>query len=94
MFALHARPWIFEPLLKVAAKTQRIWDQPFMRNLLEKMTQPLLRRVAPNAKIPKDLIIPRLAKHTLRDRYPELSQENRVKTANVAYFHGCAAKLF
>ena len=94
MFALHARPWIFEPLLKMAAKTQKIWDQPFMRNLLEKMTRPLLRQVAPNAKIPKDLILPRLAKQTLRERYPELSEGNLSKEAKVAYFHGCAANYF
>ena len=31
VFRLQARQWIFEPLLKVAAWTQRIWDRPKMR---------------------------------------------------------------
>ena len=94
LFALHARPWIFEPLLKIAARTQKIWDRPFVRNLLETMTRPLLRQIAPNAKIPKELILPRLATQTLRGRYPELCQEKRMETAKVAYFHGCAANYF
>ena len=94
VFALHARPWLFERLLKVVANTQKVWDQPYIRSLLESLTRPMLRQVAPNAKIPRDLILPRLAKHTLRERYPELCEENGIKEAKVAYFHGCAANYF
>ena len=28
VFRLHARQWLFEPLLKMAAWTQWIWDRP------------------------------------------------------------------
>ena len=94
VFALHARPWIFERLLKIAARTQSIWDRPLSRRILEVVTRPLLRQVAQNAKIPKDLILPRLAKQTLRERYPELCEKNKSKNSKVAYFHGCAANYF
>ncbi|MGB0911336.1 MAG: FAD-binding and (Fe-S)-binding domain-containing protein [Nitrospirales bacterium] len=94
VFGLHARPWIFEPLLKLAAKTQSIWDRPLLRQMLERVTRPLLKQVAPNAKIPKDLILPSLASQTLRERYPELCLQSQTKEAKVAYFHGCAANYF
>ncbi|GJL50176.1 MAG: oxidoreductase [Nitrospirales bacterium] len=94
VFALHARPRLFEPLLKMAAHTQEIWDQPTVRGVLERLTRPILRRLAPNAKIPQDLILPRLAKRTLRDRYSELCQEPEKSNSKVAYFHGCAANYF
>ncbi len=94
VFAVHARPWIFERLLKIAATTQKFWDQPFCRSLLEKLTWPVLRLVAPNARIPHDLVLPRLAKHTLRERYSELCEDNAIKDSKVAYFHGCAANYF
>ncbi|MCA9472728.1 MAG: FAD-binding oxidoreductase [Nitrospirales bacterium] len=94
VFAWHARPWLFEPFLKVAGMTQHLWDRPSFRGVLEKLTRPLLRRLAPNAKIPKDLLLPRIAKATLRERYPELCANPKNNDAKVAYFHGCAANYF
>ncbi len=94
VFALHARPWIFERLLKLAARWQSTWDRPRVRRIIETITGPLLRRVAPNAKIPHDLILPRLATRTLRERYSNLCQTTKEKPAQVAYFHGCAANYF
>ncbi len=94
IFALHARPWIFEPLLKIAAMTQKLWDRPLPRGLLERVTRPMLRLVAPNAKITRDLVLPQLARQTLRERYPELCQKSETKDNKVAYFHGCAANYF
>jgi Fe-S oxidoreductase/FAD/FMN-containing dehydrogenase len=91
VFALHARQRIFEPLLKMAAWSQPLWDRPLFRTLLEVLTLPLLRRLAESAKIPTNLILPRLAKQHLRDRYPELSRADHLNKAQVAYFHGCAA---
>jgi len=94
VFALHARPWIFERLLKIAAHTQPIWDRPSLRRLLESLTRPWLRLVAPNAKIPHDLILPPLAKRTLRERYADLCGQSETNNSTVAYFHGCAANYF
>jgi FAD/FMN-containing dehydrogenase/Fe-S oxidoreductase len=91
VFALHARQKIFEPLLKMAAWTQPLWDRPLPRILLDVLTRPILRRLAESAKIPPNLILPQLAKRHLRDRYPELCQPDHLNKARVAYFHGCAA---
>ncbi|WP_447971334.1 FAD-binding and (Fe-S)-binding domain-containing protein [Nitrospira sp. M1] len=94
VFGLHARPWIFERLLKIAAYTQPIWDRPSIRRGIETFTRPILRQLAPNAAIPQGLILPQLAKRTLRERYPEMCPTSEKNSATVAYFHGCAANYF
>ncbi len=91
IFAVHARPWLFNPLLKLLARTQPWWDRPRVRGWLEAMTRLCLKGLARTAGIPRDLILPRLARRHLRDRYPELT---RASSRNVAYFHGCAANYF
>ena len=65
MFALHARPKLFEPMLKMLAVTQKGWDRPGIRTLLEILTRPLMRHIAESAKIPRELILPRLARRHL-----------------------------
>jgi len=95
LFALHARPWLFEPMLKWAARTQGLWDRPFPRAWIERLAKPLLRGLAETAGIPRDMELPRLAKNHLRDRYPELCRiQPGGKNSDVAYFHGCAANYF
>ncbi|MDH4359912.1 MAG: FAD-binding oxidoreductase [Nitrospirota bacterium] len=94
IFALHARPWLFHPLLKVVAWTQSFWDRPVIRGILENMTRPLLRGLAATAKIPREMVLPTFAKRHLRDRYPDLCHPDHVRQAPVAYFHGCAANYF
>jgi len=95
VFALHARPWLFEPLLKAAARTQRLWDRPRPRAWLERLTRPFLRRIAHTARIPREMVLPRLAIRHLRDRYPELTRNaGSTNGRRVAYFHGCAANYF
>ena len=94
VFRLHARQWMFEPLLKMAAWTQWIWDRPSVRALLEVLTRPILRRLAESAILPRDFLLPKLAKQHLRERFPELCQKDHVQKATVAYFHGCAANYF
>ena len=94
VFGLQARPWIFDRVFKLIAKTQATWDRPFLRGVLEGVTRPVLRQVAPNAKIPRDLLLPRLASRTLRERFADLCQSKGKKNSNVAYFHGCAANYF
>ncbi|MBI3603581.1 MAG: FAD-binding oxidoreductase [Nitrospirae bacterium] len=91
-FVLHARPRLFEPLLKAAALTQGLWDRPVVRAWLERLTRPFMRRIADTARIPRDLLLPRLAPRHLRDRYPALTRDaTDGKRSRVAYFHGCAA---
>ena len=94
VFRLHARQWIFEPLLKMAARTQWIWDRPSVRALLEVLTRPILQRLAESAILSRDFLLPKLAKQHLRERYPELCRKGHVQEATVAYFHGCAANYF
>jgi FAD/FMN-containing dehydrogenase/Fe-S oxidoreductase len=95
IFALQARPRLFEPLLKLVARTQWLWDRPWPRAVLETLSRPLLRRLAPTAGLPRDLLLPRLARRHLRERYPELVRASaKPGAARVAYFHGCAANYF
>src|SRR5690606_40627356 len=94
IFALHARPRLFHPMLKFLAWTQPAWDRPSVRGVLEQVTRPVLRQLAATAKIPRDMMLPPLATRHLRDRYPELCHPDHVRQAPVAYFHGCAANYF
>ncbi len=89
-FALQERRGLFEPLLKLAAWTQPLWDNRVGRLLVEYLTLPILKGLAPTARIPADMALPRLAKRLLRDRYAPLTRSN----SRIAYFHGCAANYF
>ncbi|MBI5410459.1 MAG: FAD-binding oxidoreductase [Nitrospirae bacterium] len=92
IFRLHAQRWLFEPLLKAFAVTQRLWDCPTPRAWLERLTRPFLRLIAETARIPREMILPRLAVRHLRDRHPELTRQAASgQKRTVAYFHGCAA---
>jgi FAD/FMN-containing dehydrogenase/Fe-S oxidoreductase len=93
IFRLQARTQWFEPLLKLAGFTQPLWDRPIPRKLLDVLTRPLLKPLAPTARIPSSLILPRLATRTLRERYRERTEEGGC-TGSIAYFHGCAANYF
>ena len=95
IFVLQSKLSLFEAILKVLARTQRLWDRPFPRAMLERLAAPKLRRIAPTAKLPADMVLPKLATTHLRDRYPELTQATKQpESSRVAYFHGCAANYF
>ena len=95
LFALHARPIIFEAILKVLAMTQGLWDRPLPRKVLERLAAPLLQRIAPTAQLPADMVLPKLASTHLRERYQNLTQPLKDGAGpRVAYFHGCAANYF
>ncbi|MBA5869412.1 MAG: FAD-binding oxidoreductase, partial [Nitrospira sp. CR2.1] len=65
------------------------------RALLERLAAPMLKRIAPTAKLPAEMVLPTLASRHLRDRYPELTQPSQAAAGpRVAYFHGCAANYF
>ncbi len=94
IFKLHARPWLFEPLLKLAARTQWLWDRPGARAWLERLSRPFMRLIAERARIPREMVLPKLARRHLRERYPELVERACGGRGGVAYFHGCAANYF
>ncbi len=90
LFDLQADQRRFESLMKAAARTQKLWDRPFVRRLIEPLSHLFLKGLAPTARIPADMTLPKLAKRPLRERYGDLTQ---IKTG-IAYFHGCAANYF
>jgi Fe-S oxidoreductase/FAD/FMN-containing dehydrogenase len=94
IFGLQRHLRIFELGLKVLARTQSFWDRPPVRALLERLATPLLKRIAPTARLPAEMRLPRLAPQHLRDRYPELTRRGQGSGPRVAYFHGCAANYF
>ena len=95
LFALQAKLPVFEAILKLLARTQSWWDRPAPRALLERLAAPVMKRIATTAKLPADMVLPKLATTHLRDRYPELTQPLTKKAGpRVAYFHGCAANYF
>lgn len=93
IFAWQGRPWLFEPCIKLMGRTQPVWDRPLPRKIMERALAPLLRLLAPTAKLPADMVLPRLAPRLLRERYAELTEEQSHR-GPVAYFHGCAANYF
>ena len=95
IFSLQAKLPVFEAILKMLANTQSLWNRPWPRAMLERLAAPVMKRIAPTAKIPADMVLPRLATTHLRERYPELTHALKDSPApRVAYFHGCAANYF
>ncbi|OQW37528.1 MAG: hypothetical protein A4E19_12665 [Nitrospira sp. SG-bin1] len=96
IFKLQAKGAPFDSLLRFLAGTQSVWDRPFIRRLLERLTAPIMKALAPTARLPHDLILPRLAPRHLRERYARLipNGTDSSPTRTVAYFHGCAANYF
>jgi Fe-S oxidoreductase len=96
IFRRQAKGVNFEAVLHILASTQTLWDRPFWRKLLERITAPIMRRLAPTARLPHDLVLPKLARRHLRERYAHLTTNGTESspTQTVAYFHGCAANYF
>lgn len=88
--AALVRPRLLELALKALAATQALWDRPLPRRALQAATRPFFRAIAPTARLPHDLKLPRLARRTLRERHHHLTEEAGA-TGPTAYFHGCAA---
>jgi len=96
LFTLQASGVGFDAALRFLGATQRIWDRPFVRRIIESLTKPLFSRLAPTARLPHDLALPTLAARQLRDRHRNLipGESGPVPSGGVAYFHGCAANYF
>ncbi|MEK6585446.1 MAG: FAD-linked oxidase C-terminal domain-containing protein, partial [Nitrospirota bacterium] len=96
IFRQQAKGLNFDAFVHVLASTQRLWDRPFVRKLLERITGPIMKALAPTARLPHDLVLPKLARRHLRERYAHLATREieESPTRTVAYFHGCAANYF
>ncbi len=96
IFRRQAEGTAFESFLRFLARTQTLWDRPFLRKLLERFTAPIMKTLAPTARLPHDLALPTFAPRHLRERYADLipSETESSPTRTVAYFHGCAANYF
>lgn len=87
------RPRLFDGLVKAAARTRGLWDSRPGRVLLEAASRAYFRKLGPRARIPRGMILPPLARRTLRERYASLTEEGGTK-GKIAYFHGCAGNYF
>jgi FAD/FMN-containing dehydrogenase/Fe-S oxidoreductase len=96
IFRQQAKGFHFDAFVHVLASTQRLWDRPFVRKLLERITGPIMTALAPTARLPHDLVLPKLARRHLRERYAQVATREieESPTRTVAYFHGCAANYF
>jgi len=110
IFSFQAQSAKFEKLIKLAARTQSLWDRPVIRRMIDTFTRPILKHLAENARFPWNMKLPRLAKTLLRERHQELcvlpspsplrgegwgeGSPPNVGNSKVAYFHGCAANYF
>jgi len=95
IFGLQARTALFETLLKLAGRTQWLWDRSIPRVVLEWLTRPFLRGLAETARLPREMVLPRLVSKTLRERHADLvARHHSASRPRTAYFHGCAANYF
>jgi FAD/FMN-containing dehydrogenase/Fe-S oxidoreductase len=83
----------FDSFLRWLGKTQPLWDRPLLRRILEWITKPILRCLAPTARLPHELVLPKFAERQLRERFTDLipAESTQTQSSGVAYFHGCAA---
>ena len=94
IFRFHARTERFAAFLKWLARIQPLWDRPLMRRLLDVCTRPVMKYLAPSARLSPAVVLPKLAVRQLRDRHAGLATAGGPPRSTVAYFHGCAANYF
>lgn len=96
IFRWQARGKSFEPFLKFLGRTQEIWDRPVFRHVIAWGAALVLKALAPTARLPQALLLPRIAERQLRERHAALVPKPGAQAApgGVAYFHGCAANYF
>ncbi len=96
IFRWQARGASFEPFLQFLGRTQPLWDRPVLRRVIEWGAAWVLKALAPTARLPHDLLLPRIASRQLRERHAALVPKpgDQPAPGRVAYFHGCAANYF
>ncbi len=90
IFRFQQNEKLFAMATTFMGATQPLWDNKLIRPLIEIITRPLMKTLAPTAKIAREMVMPKLSTTTLREKYAHLTEEAG-KKGNVAYFHGCAA---
>ena len=95
IFRFHAQTGRFATFLKWMATLQPLWDRPSLRRVLDWLSRPLLKQLAPGARLSSQIALPKLAIRQLRDRHVALvTSAGQAPRSSVAYFHGCAASYF
>jgi FAD/FMN-containing dehydrogenase/Fe-S oxidoreductase len=95
VFRLHAQTERFAAVVKWIARLQPLWDRPVLRRLMDLISRPLLKYLAPGARLSPQIALPRLAVRQLRERHAGLvTSAGDKRRSTVAYFHGCAANYF
>jgi Fe-S oxidoreductase len=96
IFRWQAKGAACESFLRLLGRTQRVWDRPVLRRLLDWATRPLMKGLAATARLPHDLVLPKIAATQLRERHAGLvpTESGHLRSGGVAYFHGCAANYF
>jgi FAD/FMN-containing dehydrogenase/Fe-S oxidoreductase len=96
IFRLQAKSASFGSFLRFLGTTQSLWDRPVVRRVVEWIAAPFMKSLASTARLPHDLVLPKLAPRQLRERYAHLIPQGAgaSPTRTVAYFHGCAANYF
>lgn len=92
IFKIQQNEQFFSFVSTFLGNTQPLWDNKLFRPAIEKLTRPIMKVIAPTARIPKEMVLPKFAKSTLRERYGNITEEYG-KKGDIAYFHGCAANL-
>jgi len=94
IFSVHAQQEKFARYMRILARLQPLWDRRIVRNILDVVTRPIMRRLAATARLSADVALPKLATRQLRDRHADLIPKEGGAKSPVAYFHGCAANYF
>ena len=80
---------------KVDGEVPTALGSALIRRLLDRVSRPILSRLAESARFSPAIAMPKFASRHLRDRYPQLALEpEQRRRSAVAYFHGCAANYF
>ncbi|HKT36314.1 MAG TPA: FAD-binding and (Fe-S)-binding domain-containing protein [Nitrospira sp.] len=95
VFRFHAQTERFAAVMRWMARLQPFWDRPVMRRVCDAVSRPVLKYLAPGARLSSTIALPRLATKHLRDRHAQLVlSKGQTGRSSVAYFHGCAANYF
>ena len=95
LFRFHAQTERFAVFIRWMGRLQPLWDRPIVRRLLDLVSRPLLKHLAPGARLSSHIALPKLATRLLRDRHAGLTTSaGQAPRSKVAYFHGCAANYF
>ncbi|MFN8575590.1 MAG: FAD-binding and (Fe-S)-binding domain-containing protein [Candidatus Sericytochromatia bacterium] len=90
IFRFQQNEKLFSLATTFMGATQALWDNKFIRPIIELLAKPIMKAIAPTAGIPKEMKMPKISSTTLREKYGHLTEEAG-KKGDIAYFHGCAA---